>query len=83
MALILSNRSARGSLWATLRTPNAILWWVIGGALALLMAALYLPWAVQVLRFAPLPAAELAAAFALGALSVVWFEALKWVRRRT
>lgn len=82
LALILSNRSTQGSLWATLRTPNPILWWVIGGALALLVAALYLPWAVQVLRFAPLPAAELAAAFALGALSVVWFEALKWVRGR-
>jgi len=82
LALILSNRSARGSLWSTLRTPNAILWWVIGGAVALLMAALYSPWAVQVLRFAPLPAPALAGAFALGLLSVVWFEALKAVLRR-
>lgn len=82
LALILSNRSARGSLWTTLRTPNAILWWVIGGAVALLMAALYSPWAVQVLRFAPLPAPALAGAFALGLLSVVWFEALKAVLRR-
>ena len=82
LALILSNRSAAGSLWATLRTPNATLWWVMAGALLLLALALYLPWAVEVLRFAPLPAHELAAAVALGLGSVVWFEAIKWARRR-
>ncbi len=82
LALILSNRSARRPLWATLRTPNATLWAVVGGALLLLAAALYLPWAVEVLRFAPLPAHELAAAAGLGLASVLWFEALKWARRR-
>jgi Ca2+-transporting ATPase len=82
LALILSNRSPRGSLWATLRTPNVTLWWVIAGALALLTASLYVPWAVEVLRFAPLPAHELAAAIGLGLVSVVWFEAIKWASRR-
>ncbi len=81
LALILSNRSASRSLWAMLRTPNATLWWVIAGGLTLLGAALYLPWAVGVLRFAPLPWHELAAAFALGLASVVWFEGVKWLRR--
>ena len=83
LALILSNRSATRSLWATLRTPNQTLWVVVGLAFALLLAALYIPWAVGVLRFAPLPAHELAAACALGLLSVLWFEGIKWVRRRT
>jgi Ca2+-transporting ATPase len=82
LALILSNRSATRSLWATLRTPNTTLWVVIGLAFALLLTALYLPWAVGVLRFAPLPAHELAAACALGLLSVVWFEGIKWARRK-
>jgi Ca2+-transporting ATPase len=82
LALILSNRSATRSLWATLRTPNTTLWVVVGLAMALLMAALYIPWAVGVLRFAPLPAHELALACALGLLSVIWFEGIKWVRRR-
>lgn len=76
------HRSATASLWATLRTPNAVLWWVVAGALVLLGAALYLPWAVEVLRFAPLPAHELAAAVALGLLSVVWFEVIKFIRGR-
>ena len=83
LALILSNRSATRSPWATLHTPNRTLWVVVGLALALLLAALYIPWAVGVLRFAPLPAHELAAACALGLLSVVWFEGIKWLRRRS
>ena len=82
LALILSNRSTRNSLWATLRTPNAALWWVVVLTLALLLAALYVPWAVAVLRFETLPAHELAAACGLGLLSVLWFEAVKAVRRR-
>lgn len=53
----------------------------VGGA-TLWLAALYLPWAVGVLRFAPLPVHELAAACGLGLLSVGWFEGVKWVRRR-
>jgi Ca2+-transporting ATPase len=65
-----------------LRTPNTTLWVVVGLAGLLLLGALYIPWAVAVLRFAPLPAHELAAACALGLLSVLWFEALKWVRGR-
>ena len=47
----------------------------------LLLAALYLPCATGVLRFALLQAHELAAAFGLGALSVFWFEGIKWVQR--
>ena len=78
LALILSNRSGTRSLWASLRTPNITLWVVIGLALALLLSALYFPWAVSVLRFSQLPAHELATACALGLLSVFWFESVKW-----
>jgi Ca2+-transporting ATPase len=81
LALILSNRSAGGSLWSTLATPNRTLWAVIAAACALLAAALYLPWAVDVLRFSPLPWHELAAAVGLGLGSVLWFEFVKWARR--
>ena len=82
LALILSNRSATRSLWSTLRTPNRTLWVVVGLAFGLLLLALYLPWSVRVLRFAPLPAHELGAAAALGLLGVVWIEGVKWVLRR-
>jgi P-type Ca2+ transporter type 2C len=53
----------------------------VGLAFALLLSALYIPWAVSVLRFAPLPAHELAAACGLGLVSVLWFEGIKWARR--
>ncbi|MFC3684038.1 cation-translocating P-type ATPase [Hydrogenophaga luteola] len=82
LALILSNRSATEPFWATLGTPNRALWLVVVLTLALLLAALYVPWAVEVLRFAPLPWHELAAACGLGLLSVLWFETIKQVRRR-
>jgi P-type Ca2+ transporter type 2C len=81
LALILSNRSATRSLWASLRTPNRTLWVVVSLAFMLLLAALYIPWAVGVLRFAPLPPHELAAACGLGLMSVLWFEGIKWARR--
>lgn len=81
LALILSNRSATEPVWVTLRTPNRSLWVVLGLAASLLLAALYLPWAVAVLRFAPLPSHELVAACGLGLVSVLWFEAIKRVRR--
>lgn len=81
LALILSNRAASGAPWAALRTPNRALWAVIGGALALLMAALYLPWAAALLRFAPPAAHELAVALGLGLFGVVGFEVLKRVLR--
>jgi Ca2+-transporting ATPase len=82
LALIFANRSATRPLWATLRTPNLTLWAVVALALALLLAALNLPWATGVLRFGTLPAGELAAAAALGLLGVVWFEGVKWMRRQ-
>ena len=82
LSLILSNRSATQSLWATLHVPNRTLWVLVGLAFGLLMAALYVPWAASLLRFAPLPMHELAAACGLGLLSVGWIEGIKWVRRR-
>lgn len=81
LALILCNRSMSQPLWISLRTPNRTLWVVVGLTALLLMAALHWPWAQGVLRFAPLPAQTLAMAAALGLLSVLWFEALKSVRR--
>jgi Ca2+-transporting ATPase len=80
LALIYSNRSRTQTLLASLVAPNPILWIVTGLALALLALALYLPFLAGVFRFAPLPPDELAAAFALGLASVVWFRLLKLFR---
>ena len=82
LGLILSNRSRSRSLWASLGTPNRSLWLVVGFAMALLLLTLYLPALTGLFLFAPLGLAQLLAALALGMLSVVWFEAVKYVQRR-
>jgi Ca2+-transporting ATPase len=82
LGLILSNRSRSCSLWASLRTPNRSLWLVVGLAMALLLLTLYLPALTGLFLFAPLGLAQLLAALALGLLSVVWFEAVKYVHRQ-
>ncbi len=82
LALIFSNRSHTGSLWATLRVPNRTLWLVTGVTLGFLGLVLYLPWLTRLFLFAPLTIPDLLTAIALGLLSVLWFEAIKFSRRR-
>ena len=71
LALIFTNRSRSGSLWASLRTPNATLWIVTSVSLTLLALVLYLPVAASLLHFAYLPFAWLAMAITLGMVGVI------------
>jgi Ca2+-transporting ATPase len=83
LALILGNRSAAQGLWQLLRTPNPTLWAVICAALALLSAALYWPWAAQLLRLAPLPLPLLGAALGLAVVALLWCTLLRpWQQDR-
>jgi Ca2+-transporting ATPase len=77
MALIFSNRSRAGSLWASLWVPNRTLWLVVGAAVGLLLLALYVPWLARLFVFEFLPLPYLAAAAGLGLVSVGWFELVK------
>ena len=81
LALILSNRSRTGSLWASLRVPNRTLWVVAGVTLGFLALALYWPWLARLFYFSPLAGFDVLLALGLGALSVVWFEVIKYSRR--
>ncbi|MDO8457688.1 MAG: cation-translocating P-type ATPase [Burkholderiaceae bacterium] len=71
LALIFTNRSRSGSLWASLRTPNATLWIVTSVSLTLLALVLYLPVAASLLHFAYLPFAWLATAITIGMVGVI------------
>jgi Ca2+-transporting ATPase len=82
LAMILANRSRERTILGTLARPNPALWWVIGATLAALAAALYVPAAAAIFRFAPLDAPELGIAFGAGLLGVAWLEAVKLARRR-
>ncbi|NMM18512.1 MAG: cation-translocating P-type ATPase [Rhodoferax sp.] len=81
VALIFSNRSRTGSLWASLRVPNRTLWIVTAVTLGFLGLAVYLPWLARLFFFEPLPLPDLLTALALGLVSVIWFEAIKLSRR--
>jgi Ca2+-transporting ATPase len=82
IGLILTSRSSERSLLQTLWRPNAALWWVIGGAIAALAAAIYWPPAAEVFRFAPLGPPELAVALGAAALGIILIEGGKLARRR-
>jgi Ca2+-transporting ATPase len=77
LALIFSNRSRTGALWASLWVPNRTLWLVVAAALSLMLLALYVPWLAGLFQFDQLPALYLLAAVGLGLASVGWFELVK------
>jgi Ca2+-transporting ATPase len=82
LALIFSNRSKASSLWQSLRVPNRALWLVAGITTGLLLLTLYQPWVAGLFLFAPLPGRDLLTAVLLGLSSVVWFEGIKFGRRK-
>jgi Ca2+-transporting ATPase len=82
LALIFSNRSSTVSLWASLLVPNRALWMVAGLTTGLLALTLYQPWVSGLFLFAPLPLRAVLIAAAIGLSSVVWFEGIKFFRRR-
>ncbi len=83
LALILTNRSWSRTIWGMLREPNAALWWVVGGAVVFLGLILWLPPLRILFHFAPLHGLDLALCLLAGAASILWFEILKLVHKRT
>jgi len=81
LGLILTNRSRTRTILATLRTPNAALWWVLGGATVFLSVVLAVPELREIFKFAPLHASDIAICLAAGALGIVGFEVAKRFRQ--
>ncbi len=59
------------------RAPNPALWWVIGGTLAFLAAALYVPALRHLFRFNVMHAPDIAICAGAAVLGTAWFEAVK------
>ena len=83
LALILSNRAGPRGLLASLRVPNHMLWGVTAFTLGLLALALYLPPLTGVLHMAPLSPGPLGIALAGAGVSLLWFELIKFLARRS
>src|SRR5262249_17399975 len=72
LGLILANRSWSRPALAGPRAPNPALWWVAGGAVALLACVLYVPFLRGLFRFSTLHPDDLLLCLAAGVASVLW-----------
>jgi len=63
-------------------TPNRSLWWVVLGAVALLVLVIYVPFLQTLFRFSPLHLLDIAVCLAGGIASLLWFEAWKSLRNK-
>lgn len=82
LGLIFTNRSWSRAIPATLRSPNAALWWVVGGALVFLVGILYVPFLRDLFRFGPLGPVDLVICLVAGSASILWFEGFKILNGR-
>jgi Ca2+-transporting ATPase len=80
LGLILASRSWSRSVLDALRTRNPALWWVVGGSLAFLAVALYIPLMRGVFHFARLHQDDLAVCVLVGLLSFFGCRALDFPR---
>jgi Ca2+-transporting ATPase len=81
LCLILTNRSWKQGLFASLAVPNRALLWVVGSALAFLGLVVYVPGLRSLFHFAPVSLLDILIALAAGLVSVTWFEIVKKFRK--
>jgi Ca2+-transporting ATPase len=82
LSLILTNRSWKDNLIASLKVRNDALVWVLGGALVFLMLVIYVPVLRNLFHFAFMHPRDLVISFGAGLLSILWFEIAKYVFRK-
>jgi Ca2+-transporting ATPase len=82
LGLIVANRSLTRSVFATLATRNAAMWWVVVGAIVFLLLGVYVPGLQGIFHLVSLPGRTFAASAAVGFGCTLWVEALKVLRRR-
>lgn len=82
ICLILTNLSWTRNIFEILRDPNPAMWWVIGGASALITAVLYVPGLRELFRFGLLHINDVLICLAAGVFSIAWFEIAKVVMKK-
>ena len=85
LGLILTNLSWSRTIIQTLRRPNKALWWVLSGVLTSVGLVLYVPFLRKLFHFSFLHPIDLVICLSAGVVSILWFEAFKfiWGRHRT
>ncbi len=82
LCLILTNRSWSRSIFASFKSPNPALAWVLGGALIFLGLVIFVPFLQGIFHFAPMHAIDFCLALIAGIVSITWFEIMKIFMRK-
>ena len=82
LCLILTNRSWSRTIFASFKSPNPALTWVLGGALLFLGLVIFVPFLQGVFHFAPMHTIDFLLALIAGIVSIIWFEILKIFMRK-
>jgi Ca2+-transporting ATPase len=77
LGLIFANRYTTRSILATLKVPNAALWWVTGGAVAFLVLVLQVPFLRELFKFAEPVGWEIALIAVTGLVAILLAESTK------
>lgn len=77
-----TNRSFTYSLFNSFKNRNKLFPMITGVTLVLLFAILYIPLFAGFFQVTGLNIPELGTAFLIAAVSVLWFEVYKWIKRR-
>jgi Ca2+-transporting ATPase len=80
--LIITNRSWSRNIPGILGTPNPAMWLVASGALAFLVAVVYIPFLSRLFHFDSLHPVDVLVSLAAGAAGIVWFELYKYISKR-
>lgn len=79
IALILTNLSWSLTIPQSIKVGNRALWWVVAGAFAFLVLAIYVPFLRGLFNFVALTPLESIIGILAGGVSIIWFEILKAV----
>ncbi len=82
IVLTLINRSFYYSILTTIRYKNNLVWMIIGITIAIAVALIYVPALSTFFKFGYLKPAQAATSIGIGTLSVIWYEVVKWSKRR-
>ncbi len=83
MMLIVTNLSWSQNIVRIIRAKNVALWVVLGGATTALLLILCVPFLRNLFHFSKLSPDSLLIAFGSGIMSLLWFEGLKFLLRRS
>ena len=81
LALIMTNRSWNRTIIGMFKEPNAVLWWILGGATVMLVLVLNVPVLRNLLHLTALEPKDFGFCLLAGMASVGWFEMYKLMRK--